>query len=69
MILNLDKNNEEITEKSDMIEANTKILVKRLPMKLVEPIQVHYNQMDNNLTKFKDLRKILGISLKEFNDR
>jgi hypothetical protein len=32
-ILNLDKNNEEITEKSEMIEANTKILVKRLPMK------------------------------------
>ena len=49
-----------------MIEANTKILVKRLPMKLNEPMLVDYNQMDNKLTKFKDQRKLLGITLKEF---
>ena len=42
-LLNLDKGSQEITEKSEMIEANTKILVKRLPMKVVEPMLVHYN--------------------------
>jgi len=42
-LLNLDKGCQEITEKSDMIEANTKILVKRLPMKIVDPILVQYN--------------------------
>lgn len=66
-LLNLDKNLEEITDKSEMIEANTKILVKRLPMKMMESMEVSYNQMNNSLTKFKDQRKVLGISLKEFN--
>jgi len=65
-LLNLDKGGQEITEKSEMIEANTKILVRRLPMKIVEPMLVNYNQMNNSLTKYKDQRKILGISLKEF---
>ena len=58
-LLNLDKDCEEINEK-EMIEANTKILVKRLPMKLIDPIQVSYNQMNNKLTKLKDKRR-LGI--------
>jgi hypothetical protein len=53
-LLNLDKNLEEITDKSEMIEANTKILVKRLPMKMMESMEVSYNQMNNSLTKFKD---------------
>lgn len=42
-LLNLDKNNEEICDKSEMIEANTKILVKRLPMRMLEPMEVSYN--------------------------
>ena len=43
-----------------MIEANTKILVRRMPMKEMEPIKVSYNQMNNSLTKLKDKRR-LGI--------
>lgn len=44
-----------------MIEANTKILVKRMPMKENEAINVSYNQMNNSLTKLKDKRR-LGIA-------
>ena len=33
----------EITEKSGMIEANTKVVVRRVPMKEVEPIEIDYN--------------------------
>lgn len=43
LLINLDKNGEEITENSGMIEANTKILVKRLPMRELEPLEVDYN--------------------------
>lgn len=42
-LLNIDKNYEEITDKSEMIEANTKILVKRLPMRILDTIMVSYN--------------------------
>ena len=45
LLINLDKNGEEITENSGMIEANTKILVKRLPMRELEALEVDYNQM------------------------
>jgi hypothetical protein len=38
----------EITEKSGMIEANTKIIVKRLPMKESEPIELEY-RIDRNM--------------------
>ena len=58
-LLNLDKDCEEINEKQ-MIEANTKILVKRMPMKVMDAISVSYNQMNNKLTKLKDKRR-LGI--------
>ena len=58
LLINLDKD-EEITEKQ-MIEANTKILVRRMPMKKMDPIEVSYNQMKNSLTKLKDKRR-LGI--------
>ena len=41
LLINLDKD-EEITEKQ-MIEANTKILVRRMPLKKMDPIEVSYN--------------------------
>lgn len=33
----------EITDRSGMIEANTKVVVRRVPMKEVEPIEIDYN--------------------------
>lgn len=32
----------EVTDKSGMIEANSKLLVRRLPMKELEPIELDY---------------------------
>ena len=40
-----------------MIEANTKVMVRRLPMREMEPMEVQYNQMNNGLTKLKEMRK------------
>ena len=57
-LINLDKNGEEITKESGMIEANTKIEVIREPWKKLDPIMVSYNQMNNNLTKFKDKKRM-----------
>ena len=54
LLINIDKSGEEITENSGMIDANTKILVKRLPMRELVAIEVDYNQMSNSLTKIKD---------------
>ena len=65
-LINLDKNGQEINDKSEMIEANTKILVKRLPMKILEPMEVSYNQMNNPFTKYKDQKKLFGIDFQEF---
>ena len=60
----MDKNGEEITKESGMIEANTKIEVIREPWKRLDPIMVSYNQMNNNLTKFKDKKRLnLGIDI------
>jgi hypothetical protein len=57
----MDKGGEEIIDKSgNLIEANTKIIVRRLPMKELDPIELSYNQMNNKLTKKKELRR-LGI--------
>jgi hypothetical protein len=54
VLLNYDKGCAEITDSKEMIEANTKIIVRRLPMKELDPILVSYNQMNNTLTKYKD---------------
>ena len=42
-LINLNKNNEEITAESAMIEADTKILVIREPWKKLDAIMVEYN--------------------------
>lgn len=42
-LINLDKNGEEITKESGMIEANTKIEVVREPWKKLDAIMVSYN--------------------------
>jgi hypothetical protein len=55
--MNVDKN-EEITRESGMIEANTKIEVIREPWKRLDAIMVQYNQMNNNLTKLKDKKRL-----------
>lgn len=55
----MDKGGEEIIDKSgNLIEANTKIIVRRLPMKELDPIELSYNQMNNKLTKKKELRRL-----------
>ena len=59
ILLNLDKGGEEIIDKSgNLIEANTKVIVRRLPMKELDPIELSYNQMNNSLTKMKELRRL-----------
>ena len=41
MLINLDRGGEEILDKTDeMIEANTKVLIRRVPMKEMEPIEL-----------------------------
>lgn len=46
ILVNLDKGGEEIEDKSgNLIEANTKVMVKRLPMRVHSPIEKSYNQM------------------------
>ena len=57
-LINLDNNGEEITKESGMIEANTKIEVVREPWKKLDTIMVSYNQMNNNLPKFKDKKRM-----------
>ena len=42
------QNEVEINEKSGMIEGNSKIIVKRLPMKEVPPIEIDY-RLDRNI--------------------
>ena len=40
----MDKGGEEIIDKpGNLIEANTKIIVRRLPMKELDPIELSYN--------------------------
>jgi hypothetical protein len=56
-LMNVDKN-EEITRESGMIEANTKIEVIREPWKRLDAIMVQYNQMNNNLSKLKDKKRL-----------
>jgi hypothetical protein len=59
-LINLDKGGEEITDEVDggMIEANTNILVKRVPFKDYKSIDVQYNKADNFLTKIKNSRRL-----------
>ena len=46
ILINLDRGGEEIIDKSGiLIEANTKVVVKRLPMREHSPIEKSYNQM------------------------
>lgn len=46
ILINMDKGGEEIVDKSgNLIEANTKVIVRRLPMKELDPIELSYNQM------------------------
>jgi uncharacterized protein YoaH (UPF0181 family) len=59
ILLNMDKGGEEIIDKSGyLIEANTKVVVRRLPMKELDPVELSYNQMQNSLTKIKELRRL-----------
>ena len=58
ILVNLDRGGEEIEDKSgNLIEANTKVMVKRLPMRVHSPIEKSYNQMQNSLTKIKEERR------------
>lgn len=58
ILINLDRGGEEIVDKSgNLIEANTKVVVKRLPMREHSPIEKSYNQMQNSLTKIKEERR------------
>lgn len=51
---------DEITDDigGGMIEANTYIIVKRVPFKDYRPVEVMYNKINNNLTKIKTNRKL-----------
>ena len=54
-LINLGRGGEKFEEigTNKMIEAGTRVMVRRVPYREVDPIEVQYNQNQNSLTKLK----------------